>query len=253
MDIRPLHTENDYRAALVEVSALVDRDPETGTPEGDKLEVLSILVEYYERGFSAALREAQALKESGDACALPCDEFATGQIEALKGVIRNPGQPVSVEDMNPATVSSCDNLTDAARPSAQIGQVDLVLRRLQQNMNDKTRRDPPPAVEADDWIVTWNLGDEISQPSVRTWVPKAEYFAFQALRSFYHGAGDHAYRVLRMQALADKVFDDRLAAMLWLLAATPQLDGIRPIDALATERGHDRVRALLQCLARGSE
>ncbi|WP_256465448.1 Rv2175c family DNA-binding protein [Caballeronia sp. Sq4a] len=56
-----------------------------------------------------------------------------------------------------------------------------------------------------------------------------------------------------MQALADKVFDDRLAAMLWLLAATPQLDGIRPIDALATERGHDRVRALLQCLARGSE
>jgi hypothetical protein len=50
MDIRPLHTEDDYRAALAEVSALVDLDPEAGTPAGDRLEVLSILVERYEAG-----------------------------------------------------------------------------------------------------------------------------------------------------------------------------------------------------------
>jgi len=48
MDIRPLHTEDDYRAMLAEVSALVDQDPEPGTPEGDRLEILSILVEHYE-------------------------------------------------------------------------------------------------------------------------------------------------------------------------------------------------------------
>jgi hypothetical protein len=48
MDIRPLHTEDDYRAALAEVSAPVDLDPEPGTPEGDRLEILSILVEHYE-------------------------------------------------------------------------------------------------------------------------------------------------------------------------------------------------------------
>jgi antitoxin component HigA of HigAB toxin-antitoxin module len=53
MDIRPLHTDDDYRAALAELSALVDQDPEPGTPEGDRLEVLSILAEYYEGGLMA--------------------------------------------------------------------------------------------------------------------------------------------------------------------------------------------------------
>jgi antitoxin component HigA of HigAB toxin-antitoxin module len=48
MDIRPLNTDDDYRAALAEVSALVDLDPEPGTPDGDRLEILSILVEHYE-------------------------------------------------------------------------------------------------------------------------------------------------------------------------------------------------------------
>jgi HTH-type transcriptional regulator/antitoxin HigA len=48
MEIRPLHTEEDYRAALAEMSALVHLDPESGTPEGDALEVLIIFVERYE-------------------------------------------------------------------------------------------------------------------------------------------------------------------------------------------------------------
>jgi hypothetical protein len=54
MDIRPLHTEDDYRAALAEVSMLVDQSPERGTPEGDRLEILSILVEHYERSMETA-------------------------------------------------------------------------------------------------------------------------------------------------------------------------------------------------------
>jgi antitoxin component HigA of HigAB toxin-antitoxin module len=63
MDIRPLHTENDYRAALAEVSALVDLDPEPGTPDGDRLEILSTLVERYETAhfpFGVTVREASA-------------------------------------------------------------------------------------------------------------------------------------------------------------------------------------------------
>jgi HTH-type transcriptional regulator / antitoxin HigA len=48
MEIRPLHTNDDYKAALKRTSALVDLDPARGTPEGDELEVLSILVERYE-------------------------------------------------------------------------------------------------------------------------------------------------------------------------------------------------------------
>lgn len=48
MQIRPLHDDDAYNAALARVSELVDLDPEPDTPEGDELEVLSILVEHYE-------------------------------------------------------------------------------------------------------------------------------------------------------------------------------------------------------------
>lgn len=49
MEIKPIHTEADYRTMLREVSMLVDLDPAVGTPDGDRLEVLSTLVEAYER------------------------------------------------------------------------------------------------------------------------------------------------------------------------------------------------------------
>ncbi|PPK42392.1 hypothetical protein B0G57_11950 [Trinickia symbiotica] len=48
MDVRPLHTEQDYNEALKVLSALVDADPAPGTPEGDHLEILATLVENYE-------------------------------------------------------------------------------------------------------------------------------------------------------------------------------------------------------------
>lgn len=46
MDIRPIKTEADYQAALAEIEHLFDA--EAGTPEGDRLDVLTTLVEYYE-------------------------------------------------------------------------------------------------------------------------------------------------------------------------------------------------------------
>lgn len=48
MEIRPIHNEHDYKEALQAVSGLVDADPDPGTPEGDRLEVLATLVERYE-------------------------------------------------------------------------------------------------------------------------------------------------------------------------------------------------------------
>jgi HTH-type transcriptional regulator/antitoxin HigA len=46
MNIRPIRTENDYEQALAQIDAIFDAQP--GTPEGDLLEVLTILVESYE-------------------------------------------------------------------------------------------------------------------------------------------------------------------------------------------------------------
>ncbi|MDR2892722.1 MAG: transcriptional regulator [Deltaproteobacteria bacterium] len=47
MQIRPIHTEDDYRAALLRVEALMDA--EEGTLESDELDVLVTLVEAYEK------------------------------------------------------------------------------------------------------------------------------------------------------------------------------------------------------------
>jgi HTH-type transcriptional regulator/antitoxin HigA len=46
MDIRPIKTDADYKAALKEREGLFDAKP--NTPEGDRLEVLTTLVEAYE-------------------------------------------------------------------------------------------------------------------------------------------------------------------------------------------------------------
>lgn len=48
MDIRQIHTEDDYKAALREVSAYFDNEPEPGTRDGDRFEILLTLVEAHE-------------------------------------------------------------------------------------------------------------------------------------------------------------------------------------------------------------
>ncbi len=47
MDIKPIKTEEDYRATLREIELLMTA--EAGTPEGERLDVLVTLVEAYER------------------------------------------------------------------------------------------------------------------------------------------------------------------------------------------------------------
>jgi HTH-type transcriptional regulator/antitoxin HigA len=46
MQLKPIRTEADYEAALEEIDRLMDAL--TGTPEGDRLDVLTTLVEAYE-------------------------------------------------------------------------------------------------------------------------------------------------------------------------------------------------------------
>ena len=48
MNIRPIHNESAYKAALKEISILVDLDPEVGTQEGDRLDIMATLVQAYE-------------------------------------------------------------------------------------------------------------------------------------------------------------------------------------------------------------
>ena len=47
MNVRPIKTEADYQTALAEIERLFDATPDT--PRGDRLEVLTTLVEPYER------------------------------------------------------------------------------------------------------------------------------------------------------------------------------------------------------------
>lgn len=47
MEIRPIKTEEDYQATLAEVERLFEAVPDT--PEGDRLDVLTTLLEAYER------------------------------------------------------------------------------------------------------------------------------------------------------------------------------------------------------------
>ena len=48
MEIKAIRNEADYRAALQEVSALVDLDPAVDSPDGERLEVMGALVQAYE-------------------------------------------------------------------------------------------------------------------------------------------------------------------------------------------------------------
>ena len=49
IELTPIRTKADYKAALVQAAKLVDLDPTKSSVEGKYLEVLAILIEDYER------------------------------------------------------------------------------------------------------------------------------------------------------------------------------------------------------------
>jgi HTH-type transcriptional regulator / antitoxin HigA len=48
MDIRPIRTEADYDQALKEIALYFEREPEPGSPDADRFDVLAALVKTYE-------------------------------------------------------------------------------------------------------------------------------------------------------------------------------------------------------------
>ena len=56
MDVKPLHNERDYNWAIREVSRYFESEPEPGTADGDRFEVLSTLIKAYEDRYFATKR-----------------------------------------------------------------------------------------------------------------------------------------------------------------------------------------------------
>ena len=48
MDVRPIRTEADYDWALAEIAPYFENEPEFGTPEADRFDVLASLIEAHE-------------------------------------------------------------------------------------------------------------------------------------------------------------------------------------------------------------
>jgi HTH-type transcriptional regulator/antitoxin HigA len=48
MEIRPIRTDADYKATLKKISRLMENDPEPGSLSGDRLDVLTTLIQAYE-------------------------------------------------------------------------------------------------------------------------------------------------------------------------------------------------------------
>jgi HTH-type transcriptional regulator / antitoxin HigA len=48
-DIRPIRNEGDYTRALAEIERYFDNEPDPGTPEGDRFDLLALVIEDYER------------------------------------------------------------------------------------------------------------------------------------------------------------------------------------------------------------
>ena len=79
MDIRPVRTEADYRAALKAIASYFDQEPEAGTEDADHLEVMLALIQGYE--------------------ARNCPIDPPDPVEAIK--FRMEQQVLSVKDMEP--------------------------------------------------------------------------------------------------------------------------------------------------------
>lgn len=47
--IRPLRSETEYAAALEAIAIYFDQEPEPGTPEADRFDLLALLIANYER------------------------------------------------------------------------------------------------------------------------------------------------------------------------------------------------------------
>ncbi|MBI1865644.1 MAG: helix-turn-helix domain-containing protein [Nitrospirae bacterium] len=98
MKIRAIHTENDYRAALAEIERLLDAEP--GTPDGDRLDVLTTLVEAYEErrhpiGFPDPVEAILYYLESRGLTRKDLESYIGGRAKVSE--VLNRKRPLSIE------------------------------------------------------------------------------------------------------------------------------------------------------------
>ena len=114
MDIRPIHTDDDYKNALRKVSACFDNEPTPGTPDGDRFEILLTLVEAYEsRRFKINLPDPiEAIKFRMDQAGLSPKDFvpAIGRINRVYEILNRK---------RPLTLNMIRNLHDKFDISAE--------------------------------------------------------------------------------------------------------------------------------------
>lgn len=99
MEIRPIRTEEDYKAALRDVSNYFDAEPLPGTPDGDRFEILLTLVEAYEaRHFPIDLPDpVEAIKFRMDQAGLTAKDLvpAIGRLNRVYEIL-NRKRPLTL-------------------------------------------------------------------------------------------------------------------------------------------------------------
>ena len=121
MEITPIRTEIDYRAALHVVSELVDQDPSPDTPEGERLDVLSTLIEAYERKHHPI-----DLPDPVEAIKFRMDQAGLS-IKDLEPMIGQPNRVYEVlNHKRPLTLRMIRNLNKGLGISAQVLIADSV-------------------------------------------------------------------------------------------------------------------------------
>ena len=113
MNVRPIKTEADYRAALAESERLFDARP--GTTAGDRLEILTTLVEAYEEAHDPMLAPdpVAAIRYAMESRGLTCDELVPylGSRQRVKEVLARK---------RPLTLNMIRRLHDGLGVSADI-------------------------------------------------------------------------------------------------------------------------------------
>lgn len=98
MIIKPVHTEKNCRAALAEIERLWDAKP--GTPDGDRLDVLTTLVEAYEErrhpiGFPDPVEAILYYLESRGLTRKDLEPYLGGRAKVSE--VLNRKRPLSIE------------------------------------------------------------------------------------------------------------------------------------------------------------
>ena len=103
MDVRPLHTEEDYQWALTEVERYFDKEPELGTPDAARFDVLSVLIEAYETKHWSVVAREEILARLD---APPADNPKLRELLQRKAVWERPATELPVGDVERSPVNN---------------------------------------------------------------------------------------------------------------------------------------------------